>query len=465
MPKHSSVDRLTAIYRIYACCVACVLIVVSEQVAFWNSGDFIRTVGFMLDKPLDETGRLWTFRADGMQRLLHFDAAGYVFGLFGYLQKWTSGVYYDLRWHSITVKVVLLLLSHLVAKRLCATLNRGSAVQALLFTLLSLTLFQAHHIGIVKSFYGEYLAFLGCVLLVLGLLSPEGRPRLLAVLLGALVLGAAKVQYFYVPALLLVCLLWRRQMPGPHRTQILLGLIFVQGLCLTPLSKNPYQQLNYHQSTYFGSYLVLSHEELRGLGLNERQLECVGIDAWGHRAKGPGGSYPEPGADTCYGKGDPLTLSDVLAPYVAYPTTLWRLAIFALPHHFTVQYYHVYRELVFTVPADRLSFRAAQPLVSMTKWREATITRAWLLVVVCGLLAGIAAPRRQSALALTALFLVLFISSQIVISLLGEGIRDLSKHLWAAQLALDLLVIILGVQVTRWLMNPKQNKMKDLPTP
>lgn len=45
------------------------------------------------------------------------------------------------------------------------------------------------------------------------------------------------------------------------------------------------------------------------------------------------------------------------------------------------------------------------------------------------------------------LFLNAFVYSQIVISLLGEGLRDLSKHLIAAQLALDLLVVVTVVNV------------------
>ena len=54
-------------------------------------------------------------------------------------------------------------------------------------------------------------------------------------------------------------------------------------------------------------------------------------------------------------------------------------------------------------------------------------------------------------LALAGLVLGLFVVSQIAITMLGEGVRDLSKHLWAAQWALDMLVLLLALQALGWL--------------
>ena len=54
-------------------------------------------------------------------------------------------------------------------------------------------------------------------------------------------------------------------------------------------------------------------------------------------------------------------------------------------------------------------------------------------------------------LAAGGLLLGLFVVSQLIIVLLGEGVRDLSKHLWAAQLALDMLVVLTVLQCLGWL--------------
>jgi len=54
-------------------------------------------------------------------------------------------------------------------------------------------------------------------------------------------------------------------------------------------------------------------------------------------------------------------------------------------------------------------------------------------------------------LAAGGLLLALLVVAQVIIVLLGEGVRDMSKHLWAAQLALDMLVVLTAVQGLGWL--------------
>jgi hypothetical protein len=53
--------------------------------------------------------------------------------------------------------------------------------------------------------------------------------------------------------------------------------------------------------------------------------------------------------------------------------------------------------------------------------------------------------------------LAIFIPSQFAVSLLGEGVRDLSKHLAAAQYSLDLLSVLIALQIATygcWLAMP-----------
>lgn len=456
-------------YRWWAIALGLVLIVLSERIAFNDSGDFIRSVYFMLASPAESTGRLWTFLPGRFLRFDHFDAGSLVFAAFGYLQKWTSAVYFDLRWQSIGAKLLLLWLVHLITLRIVMMRHMAQPGRVLVFTALCLVFFQAHHIGIFKSFYAEYVTFFGCLLTVLGLLSPAGRPATVYIIGGTLVLGLSKVQYFYAPALLLLCMGWHWLRAGTWRehASTATGLLCVQLLCLLPLQHNPYQQLNYHQSLYFGSYMVLTPQERQDLGLTPRQQACVGLDSWGHRAAGPGGSLPQHEGGSCYGE-QQLTLRDVLQPHMEHPTLLWRLARYALPEHFTAQYFHVYRSLPYIVPADRRSFGGASGLVRLTQWRDATVTRIWPVIVAMGLLAGLAGLRAQINVGVANLFLAAFILSQIAVSLLGEGIRDLSKHLWGAQLALDILLCTLLLQA--WLFwhkrtDPRSKSSSERITP
>ena len=463
LPKTTlSNSRHVALYSAYVSCIGLALVVLSEQITFLDSGDFFRTVAFMLTHPLDGTGRLWEFRPEGFQRPDHFESGVFFFGLFGYLQQWTSGIYFDVRWQSISAKVLLLWLGHLMAVRIAALVGLRLLGQAFVFSMISMVLFQAHNIGVLKSFYNEYATLLGCVVLVLGLLTGPGTQRALLIVLGAFLFGISKVQFFYVPALVLVCLAWQRlRLQLPLSRPMIAALLCVQTICVLPSLHNPYQQLNYHHATYYGAYLLLSPDELRDLGLNAAQVDCVGLDAWGNKAAGPGGSTARRENHSCFGK-QTLKLHDVLSPYLQHPTLLWRLAAYALPHHFTVQYFHVFKELRYIVPADRISFGYGRWLVQLSELRDAYVTRAWPLLVAAGLLAGLLRLPGALWLGTASLFLALFIPSQMVVSLLGEGIRDLSKHLWAAQLALDLLTILVATQIALLLRQWLPDRRKAL---
>ena len=149
-----------------------------------------------------------------------------------------------------------------------------------------------------------------------------------------------------------------------------------------------------------------------------------------------------------------LHLTDVLSPYFRYPTLGYRMLVFALPEHFTTDYFHVYRDYaylrVIQPPGDPMS----QTLMRLSEIRTKLVRWSFLLIgpSVC-LLAWLVIRRNRWIWARVYIFLILLIFSQIAISLLGEGIRDLSKHLLVAQYALDMLialVLIHAVTALRW---------------
>lgn len=443
------------LYGMYALVLGLVLVRMSERIVFYDTGDFIRAVSFMLTQP-GAPSQHWPFRIDGFQALQNWDVSSVVFGLFGALQRLWGAAAYDMQWHALAAKALLLVLVLALTHRMASVLRLSWWGRALLLTLWCLALFQAHNVGMFRSFYGEYLTFLGLIVLLLGLLLPAGRWRIGVVVLGSLVAGLSKVQYFYIPTVVMLCVAWHmvKKPETGKLAPLLVGLALVQLLCLVPLRHNPYQQLNYHQSTYFGSYLLLSQQELQSLGLTAEQQACVGIDGWGHRAAGPGGSQPYFVGGSCYGK-QKITLGDVLKPYLRDPLLLFKLAAYALPHHFTTQYFHVYPHLLYILPADGKSFGSGQALVTLSQWRQQWITPLWMLLVCAGAVLGLARSRTASWLGPAMLFMALLIPSQMAISLLGEGIRDLGKHLWGAQLALDILCVLLLVQAVHWLKQRK----------
>jgi hypothetical protein len=440
--------RGLALYWIGVALLAGVLIVMSENLLFRDFGDFSRAIGFMLELRPDASGQRWPFLTASRELEGRFDLSNYVFGLMGWVQSLYSD-HFDLRFSGILAKLALVLMADRLALRFSLSFSHPLWVRAIAFAALMLCMFYAHNAGMLKSFYGEYLFFLLLPLLLYGLLRVEHRSSQWLLLIVALLAGLSKVQYFCVPGVLLGCLVLMRMLG--HRAipmWLLCALGIAQVLSLVPALHNPYAQLNRHQSTYWGSYLVLSDDELRTLGLTEQQRACVGIDGWGHRAVGPGGSQPVfAGSDkTCYGHQD-LGMRDVLTPYVQFPATMPKLLAYALPAHFNVQYFHVYHHFPYLAPVKTGSYRSGRWLVRLSELRDKLVTPVWPMLVLAGF-AQVAwrRTRQQEGLSAASLFLSSFIACQILVSLLGEGIRDLGKHLWGAQLALDFLVLTLAAQ-------------------
>lgn len=435
------------LYGVGACALAAVLLVASENLRFQDVGDFGRTAGFMLELPEFAKGLRWPFRPQPLPLGERFDLGHYVFGAMGWLQSLYSD-HFDLRFSAILAKLALAFCADLLARQIAPLFARPLLARALAFTALLLAMSAAHNAGMLKSLYGEYLFFLTLPPLLYGLLRSERPGGQWTLLAAALLGGLSKAQYFYIPVLAIACLLLQARRQRPTPAWLLAGLAAAQLACVLPALHNPFAQLNRHQSTYWGSYLVLSEAELRGLGLDDRQLACVGIDGWGHKALGPGGSEPlDVGADkTCYGH-QTLGLGDVLAPYLRYPTTLPRLLAFAMPAHFHVHYFHVYKTLPYLVPSQGSSYRSGRWLVQLSALRDRVVTPLAPALLLTGVLqAGWRRTCRHAGLSACALFLALFSASQVLVSLLGEGVRDLGKHMWGAQLALDFLVLTLAAQ-------------------
>ena len=452
----SSGDLPRHLYYLFAASLAIGLVIISENIHFRDFGDYSRAIEFMVNAVRVEPHLLWAFREDGIGTVPGLDPSALMFKLMGTVQHWYSD-FYHLRVNSLLAKLVLLLYADRLARLMSRHFQRPVLSRTIMFTAVSLSFFYAHNIGMANSFYAEYAFLLFFPLLLLGFLRAPFNHGKLLIVLGALLCGLSKVQYFYIPALVLVCVV-ALDLRARRRTPwwLVAALCLAQAVCLLPLRKNPYAELNHHQSTFFGSYMMLEPQQLRVLGLDDEQIACVGIDGWGHKALGPGGTQPEHVGNSCYRR-HPKSTADVLAPYLRYPGTLFKLMAFALPHHFTVRYVHLYPYFSYIVPSNGKDFKGGRLLVKLSDLREQTVTRMASALVALGLvLPFLRRPGQHRGLGLSCLFLALFILSQIVISLLGEGIRDLSKHLWAAQLALDFLLLALLAQATLWFTHARR---------
>lgn len=436
------------------------LVAGSQALLFVDTNDFQRVVGHLNLTPLGD-GLRWALSSQPSRTPGNPEIASHIFTFAGWVQRYLPGSVFDLARTALVAKCLLVVCACVLAWQCTQALQRG-AWWFCCFALAWLAVFfMAHNIGMAQSFYAEYAFLIAFPLLLIGMLARNRGARLVCLGLGVFVCGLAKVQYFYVPLLALVCVWvaswWQRVATDKALLKLLLA---IQVLCLVPMLIGKNAALNGHHGLYLGSYMVLTPAQLDKLGVPAAERACIGVDAWGNAFAGEGGTEVKRNAPTCFPETPRLSKRDVLRPYMHYPQALMGLAQYALPSHFTVHYFHVFPGNFYLKRVEGGTQAVTDLLLGMTDARERYITPMTPFFLLAALaFFAISRSRKAQALrsmAAAGLLLGLFVASQIVVAMLGEGVRDLSKHLWAAQLALDMLVLLIALQALGWLCNWRQ---------
>lgn len=432
-------------------CFGLVLLLASHSIGMLNQGDYGRAIARFLHYPLGPEGGfgspqgvVWAFRDDPRSPAGGGGTSSFLFWAAAWLQRLVAD-HYSVLATGLVARIGLLFCAERLGACLSRTLGGGLAMRFALGALFALALFAAHNVAFTNALYMEFAFVLFLPVLVLGLLRMDTRWGQVALVLGAVMCGAAKAQFFYLPALLGIALAWTavrtRQRPG---WVIVVGLALAQVLALVPLARSGYTQINYHHATQLGSYLAMSPAQRAAYAPDGSIERCVGIDAWGNRLAGLDAVRLEPGHESCLGE---VTLGarDVLAPYLHHPGLLPGLWLGTAPTHFTVDYFHLDQEGRYIVPVDGDAYGPGQLLVSLSAARDRLIGPwvALVLIAAASLAGAGGVGRLPPGLATALLFLAALAASQLLVSLVGEGVRDLSRHWAGAQLAIDLLAVCL----------------------
>ena len=430
------------LYRLFFLLLALAALVQARELFFIDQGDFNRVAWYFLEKPLDENHRIWQFK-DVFEKL-RFDIPSLVFGISAYIQKlyWLE---YNLAFSAVLGQLLMLVYAHLLSRNVAELADLGMAGRTALLLIFSVSFFYSHNIAMLNSLYSEYVFMLAMPLFVLGLISLQktggsGSGHIF-ILLSGFFMGMAKTQYFYIPALIALTffvLAWIDKRKINH--MFATALLIIQIVCFIPLEKNDFAQLNYYHSLYFGSYTVLSEPELSALKISLESRLCIGTDAWGNKMSGTKGERVEGGRKTCY-KNQEFQILDVLRPYILFPFTLVKMIRYSEAHWGTVQYFHVYPNSYY-LKSLLQPMNSENILVRLSLIRDGIFDGFILIIMALLGIASVFWHRIDSFVRYASFFLGTFFLSQLLVSIVGEGMRDLGKHMWAAQFSMDLMLAL-----------------------
>lgn len=406
-----------------------------------NQGDYVRPGLYLLDEPSQTDPALtsWKFPDGHLAPNHRAGSSAFLFYATALVQSWVSD-HFDLFVVGLLLRLAIAVLLAWLALRLARFSGDGSGTTAtLLFVGLLVMAFAAHNTAFLQSLYPDAAFLLGLPLLIAAITLPPGWQRASLVFVAFGFCAASKVQYCYLPLLLAVLLCSRRSMRPD--APLLAVVLLAQVLSLLPFAAYGYGGVNRHHSTYLGSYLAMTPAELDRLGIDAEERSCIGADAWGNRLESAAAVQVAWRGDSCSAARDKST-SETLRPYLLIPTLLPRLISASVPAHFTVRYFHLDETTRYVVPVAPDNW-ASRALWHISEWRD-RLVGPFAALAIC-VLAWFAVP---SALVAPARLLALFAVSQVPVVLLGEGVRDLSKHLAGAQMALDFLIVLMAFGLT-----------------
>ena len=429
-------------YQLFFLLLIIVFIYKARSLFFIDQGDFDRIAWYFFEKSLDDNHRIWQFK--NVFEKIKFDIPSFIFGIHAYIQKiyWLE---YNLAFSAVVGQFFMFVYAHFLSKKISGLTSLGLLGQAILLLIFSVSFFYSHNIAMLNSLYGEYVFMLALPMLVLGLISldkiGESNTGYIFILLGVFFIGMAKTQYFYIPTLIALTLFLAKLI---DKRKINYGfatvLLIIQVLCFIPLKKNDFTQLNYYHSLYFGSYIVLDEYERSILELSLESQLCIGIDAWGNKMSGERGEKVEGGGKTCY-KNQEIKITDILRPYIIFPLTLIKIIRYTEAHWGTIKYFHVYPEGYYVRstlgPVDSTNI-----LVKLSLLRNEIFSGFVLILMAFLSVASVFWRKIDDFVRYTSFFLGTLFLSQLLVSILGEGVRDLGKHMWAAQFSMDVMVAL-----------------------
>jgi hypothetical protein len=428
-----------------------------------DQGDYVRTVNRMVVAPAEAAmlpharpvAHRWTLAPLEEWKLrLYRGSATPLIAAAALPARLGSGVF-DTRHMALGLSIVIAVALLLVAHRLAGP-KRALAATAGAAVSLPVVL-AAHNAALLGSFYSEIAFVLGLPFVVLALLMRPGRTAHV-LLFGATAMAAmAKAPFFYLPTLVAAGLWWfeRRQMRAAEsekapRRGAWLALGFAQLLALVVVARGEFAAMNAHHATFLGSDYRLNADQLVKAGLPREFHDCVGVDFWGNRVATPDAVVIEPAPVACRTLPE-RRMTQALGTWIRNPDHFLLLAWSSLPLHARADYFHLslstrYRHRVNDSLATRL-------LDMMSAARDVPLRGlgfpgfAFALLVVAVMPTGRHLRIARPVIAILAAFAI----SQVVVSLVGEGVRDLGKHLAAGQFSVDMaLALVLMLAVTAW---------------
>ncbi|MEP8888543.1 hypothetical protein [Enterobacter roggenkampii] len=296
-------------------------------------------------------------------------------------------------------------------------------------------LISSSNLAFFGSFYQEQvlLIFLPLLLLTVNKRTTEAY---LTTFLSITIIACSKGQFFYFPAIIF-CYYLIYDRKGLFIKIPLVAISLSLSLLCMMFTTSTVAYNKYH-SVYFGIY---EYERMNGVELPDNaDKNCVGIDSWGNRFDLKSGAVSTSIGEECFNKHKDATFNQTIDEILKHPSILLKLPFDnGVKTQLTENYFHVYKAMPLIINND--GFYA-----KITNVKDALYKNIRFFLLVLALIFSLSF-RKDKISGLIFLCSSLGIS-QFYISFIGEGYRDMDKHLFGMNFSFDMAVLIITTSLT-----------------
>lgn len=404
-----------------------------------NTGDFDRVIGWYLSSYLSD-GQYFTLKIGDV-------SAHNFMGGFDYKSSYTILVYaytvflsyftdtFDLRLLSVILKIIYIFSLFFLFSKIMRVNDESPLSQLVVFLFAIIPCISSSNLAFFSSFYQEQVVLIFLPVLLFCLIT-EKKKSFLIVVVAVTVISCSKSQFFYLP-LIVAIYYWLYKDRDVKKILVMVSIFILA--CSAIIKTSGTTELNRYHATYFGIYQLA---EINGYAIPESvKKTCIGVDAWGNKFDLEYGAINTKTGMACYNElKDKVSFWDVVEFFIKKPTLIFSLPFDnGISTQLSENYFHVY--FVYKIIGNNSGV-----LASLTRLKDALFDGNRLPFLFLALSLSILFRRKN----VSGVFFILssFAITQFYISFIGEGYRDLSKHLFAMNFAFDLMVsiiIVLGV--------------------
>ncbi|CDH25639.1 hypothetical protein [Xenorhabdus bovienii] len=396
----------------------------SKNISMANQGDFYRVVAPFINN-IDIPSLSYQLK-DNFSSILSFDyKSSYsliIYFYSGIISLFTNTL--DIQIISLILKIVYIFILYeffLLIER------KNNKYNAFFFIIFCFPLMSSANLSLFSSFYQEQVLLIFLPLFLITTFSNTTK----SIIIGAIsitIMACSKSQFFYIPIFILVYyVIFNQERLKLKIPLMLLSLLISISFILFSTGAT---NLNKYHSNYFGIYKYM---QIHNIQLPEKvQEECIGIDAWGNKYDFYNGAIHTEIGEKCFWDNNTVDFSDAIKEILKHPLIILNLPYDdSMKNFYGENYFHVYK-------ASKLIQNNTGVLSNITDAMDYLFNNLrFSLLLLCMIIPLFF---RGQNFAGTFFILGCLGVSQLYISFIGEGYRDINKHLFGMNLSFDFII-------------------------